>query len=73
MSTKSIRIEPEAYDRLKHARKPGETLSQTILRLVPATAGRRRIDLDKLCRELDAHPPSPGFLAAMDELLRNRR
>ena len=70
MTKKSITIDLEAYKRLKIAKKPNESFSQTIKRVV-----RKPVDLSKLFAAFEADPASTEFVEAVEEQVaqRNRR
>lgn len=62
MPTKTITIDTEAYDRLRQARRSGESFSRAIKRLVPPP-----LDVDAYLRSLEANALSEKAGAAIEE------
>ena len=67
MATKTISLDLEAHDRLKGARKPGESFSAAIKRLIPPV-----VDLDEWFPELDSAPRSQAAIDAVREAVDGR-
>ena len=67
MATKTISVDLEAYERLRLARKPEESFSEAIKRLVPAP-----VALDEWFAEMDRTPLDAGTVAAVEELVEGR-
>ena len=65
---KNITVDLVAYNRLKKARKKGESFSQAIKRLVPEP-----FDFDAWLKELEANPFTDEFVRAVEEQIANRR
>ncbi len=68
MAAKTISIDHEAYSRLKQVQQDGESLSQTIKRLVP-----RPVDWDALFRDIEQNPLSAKAAAAIKRQVKSRR
>jgi predicted CopG family antitoxin len=68
IATKTISIDLEAYKRLKARKAEGESLSQTIKRLVPMP-----FDSKKWLDEMAANPVSEEFVAAVERTIASRR
>lgn len=68
MATKTISIDLEAYERLRSVRKDNESFSQTIKRVVKA-----RPDYGAWLKEMQEHPFSDEFVAAVEEQVARRR
>ncbi len=67
MPTKSISIDLDAYERLSKAKRPGESFSQAIKRLV-----RPSFDLEKWFAEIDKAPLTPAAVRAVEETIKSR-
>src|SRR4051812_23781043 len=67
MATKTISIDLEAYNRLKSVKKPDESFSQTIKRVV-----RKPVDLDALFRRLAKDPLSKEAVEAVEQQIAQR-
>ena len=67
-TTKTIEIDEEAFTRLTAARRGEESVSQTILRVVP-----KPVDLDGLFRRMSVDPLSEEAVAAIEEQIAQRR
>ena len=68
MSTKTITLDGEAYERLKSVQQPDESLSQTIKRLI-----REPRDWDAWLKSMEQNPLGQQVVEAVDEQVRQRR
>ena len=68
MATKTITIDLEAYSRLKQAKKPDESFSQTIKRVV-----RPPFDFEAWRKQIQAIALSPATTRAVEAVIRDRR
>ena len=68
MAVKTITIDVEAYRRLKKAKKPNESFSQAIKRIVP-----ERISMDDWLKSLEGHSFSEKYVDAVEHQVRQRR
>ena len=66
--TKKVELNEAAYDRLQAAHRGGETMSETVLRVVP-----KPVDLDGLFRRMSENPLSEEAVAAIEEQIAQRR
>lgn len=68
MAVKTIKIDVEAYQRLKSAKKPDESFSQTIKRMI-----RKPVDLEEWFGKMARVNLPPKAIAAIEEEVKNRR
>jgi len=68
MATKTIKIDMEAYRRLKGVKQNGESFSQTIKRVV-----HQPIDFDRWLKSIESDPLSDEAVDAVEEIVRQRR
>ena len=68
MATKTISIDVEAYERLKSVRKPGESFSPVIKRVI-----KPPFDVEEWLDLLRRHPISKEAGEAIEEQVRRRR
>jgi len=68
MAKKQVIIDLEAYDRLRRARRKGESFSDTIKRCIPAP-----IDVVKWLKVLESDPVSEEFVEAVERQVARRR
>ena len=67
MATKTIRIDVDAYERLKSVQKPAESFSQTIKRVV-----RKPVDLEAWFAAMDRAPLSKQAATAIGRHVKTR-
>lgn len=67
MATKTISIDLEAYERLRSAKREGESFSEAIKRLV-----RPGVDLDEWFAELDREPMDSNAIRGVEQAVRGR-
>jgi predicted CopG family antitoxin len=67
MATKTISIDLEAYDRLQKMKKPDESFSQVIKRVLP-----ERVDLDRWFSEVSGVPLGSEASSAVEQQVRQR-
>jgi predicted CopG family antitoxin len=67
MAVKTITIDMEAYNRLKHLKKNGESCSQVIKRVAPAP-----FDLKAWLKSIAKDPFSDELVEAVEEQVANR-
>jgi predicted CopG family antitoxin len=67
MATKTISIDLDAYERLKQAKRPNESFSEAIKRLVAPA-----MDVAAWLRELDENPLSDRAAKAIRKAIRSR-
>lgn len=68
MAVKTIRIDTEAYGRLKSAQQPNESFSETIKRRIPAP-----FDMDAWLAKMGKDPLSTEALDAIEQRVAERR
>lgn len=68
MAVKNITIDIEAYDRLKNVKKPNESFSQTIERVVP-----KPFDWNGWLTKMDEVQFSPDMVSAIEGHVSGRR
>ncbi len=67
MVIKTIRIDLEAYERLKAIKKEGESFSQVIKRVV-----KRPMDVQRFLKEIGEQPLSEEATAAIESHIKRR-
>lgn len=67
MAEMTITIDAEAYDRLRQMQKPGESISQTIKRVI-----RPPLDLDAWLEDMKQHPFSRDAVQAIEQQIASR-
>jgi predicted CopG family antitoxin len=68
VATKTIRIDLEAYDRLKAVQREAESFSQVIERVV-----RKPVDMPQFLKRIGEQPLSEEATAAIEAHLKRRR
>ena len=68
MATKNIRIDVEAYQRLKSVQNPAESFSQVIKRVI-----KPPFDVEAWLNQLRSHPISRRSGVAVEKQVRGRR
>lgn len=71
MTTKTISLNTEAFERLEAAKRGSESFSEVVKRFVPKP--RTPIDLDAWMREIEADPVSDEFVTAVENFIADRR
>lgn len=67
MADRHTHLDKEAIARLESVRSPGESLSDTVKRVVKPS-----FDVEKWLRKLRENPASPSFIRAMEEQVNGR-
>jgi predicted CopG family antitoxin len=67
MATKTIRIDLDAYDRLKAVQREGESFSQVIKRVV-----KKPLDVQQFLDRIGEHPISKEATAAIESQIKRR-
>jgi predicted CopG family antitoxin len=65
---KTIRLDLEAYERLKGVRREGESFSEVIKRVV-----QRPVDVQQFLKRVGEHPLSEEAAAAVESQIKSRR
>ncbi len=67
MADRHVQLDKEAIARLESARAPGESLSDTVKRVVKPS-----FNVDAWLRNLRKNPASPAFIRALEEQVNGR-